>query len=58
MGIAILWFVGFLIFIYLHADIRDHDERLRILEKRKVQDSPTLREAATADTKGVEIEET
>lgn len=58
MGIAILWFVVWLLFMFLNAATKDNDNRLRVLEKRLEQDTDVLREAASAAKKGVEIEET
>lgn len=58
MGLAILWFVVWLLFMFLNAAAKDNDNRLRRLEKRMEQDTPVLREASRNAKRGVEIEET
>ena len=58
MSIAILIFVGWLIFIYLHGMINDHDQRIQRLERHK-RDTPIVKAGLNESTKnGVQIEET
>lgn len=58
MGIAILWFVGFLVFLYLNGVSQDNDDRLRHIEERYREDNHITRQAAKVEKDGVKIDET
>ncbi len=51
-------FVIWVMFSFLHADIKDHDIRLRLLEERQRKDAPTIYAETKEDSSGVKLEET